>query len=145
MQRQPRRDTDIEMQVRRALHRRGLRYRVQVPLLPRRTVDIVFSRARVVVDARSCFWHACPAHSETPKSNADWWRNKRACNAQRDKQTVNALEDAGWSVIVVWAHDDVEQAADRIETLVSERSSRPHPGRRVDEDGREAAARRPRS
>jgi hypothetical protein len=43
--------TQAEIDLRRALHAKGLRYRLQVPLLtkPRRVVDIVFPRARVAV------------------------------------------------------------------------------------------------
>src|SRR5690606_2039334 len=44
-------DTEPEMVLRRRLHAMGLRYRVHMPVpgLPRRRVDIMFTRARVAV------------------------------------------------------------------------------------------------
>lgn len=118
MQRQARRDTGLEMGLRRRLHARGLRYRVQVPLLPRRTVDIVFTRRRVAIDVRACFWHACPEHGGVPKANHEWWDAKLRRNAERDQCTVRALTDAGWRVIVVWEHDDLDATTDCIEAAV---------------------------
>jgi len=121
MQRQARKNTDLESLVRRALFRRGLRYRLQVKLLPRHTADIVFTSARVVVDVRSCFWHNCPLHGSAPRTNAGWWKEKLERTSARDKQIVERLESGGWRVVVVWQHDDVEAAADAILTLVRSR------------------------
>jgi DNA mismatch endonuclease, patch repair protein len=57
-----RRDTALEMVVRRALHAQGLRYRVDYAPLPglRSRADVVFTRARVAVYLDGCFWHCCP-------------------------------------------------------------------------------------
>ncbi|MEY4373820.1 MAG: hypothetical protein RL219_2589 [Actinomycetota bacterium] len=69
MQLQPSRDTAPELALRRELHRRGLRYRVHMPILDgRRKHDIVFSGAGVVVEVLGCFWHRCPQHSTSPPS-----------------------------------------------------------------------------
>src|SRR6266498_3150944 len=89
MSRHPRRDTGVEVVVRRALHRRGLRYRVHVPVpgMPRRTIDVVFTRARVAVFLDGCFWHGCPDHGMIPRSNAEWWRNKLRRTRERDAET----------------------------------------------------------
>lgn len=114
------RDTKPEIQLRRALHRRGLRYRVQrrpVPAL-QRTADIVFGPARVAVDVRGCFWHSCPRHGNTPENNRDWWVAKFARNVERDEETLNVWQSSGWIVVVVWEHEDFEAAASRIEQLV---------------------------
>lgn len=121
MQRQRRQHTSLEVDLRRALHQRGLRYRVQVPVLHRRTADIVFTRARVIVDARSCFWHRCPKHGSIPKSNSSWWITKLERTVSRDVSTVQELCEAGWEVVVVWEHDDIEQSAELIERLVRSR------------------------
>lgn len=123
MQRQARRDTDLERSLRSALHRRGLRYRLQVQLIPRRTSDIVFPKARVVVDVRSCFWHGCSSHCTIPQSNHDWWAAKFARTVQRDRDTEDRLRAAGWTVMVVWEHDDLERAADDITSQVKQRYS----------------------
>jgi len=122
---QPRRDTAVEVNVRRELHRRGLRYRLQqriVPGAPRRSVDIVFPRARIVVDCRACWWHACPNHATLPARNRTWWASKLESNSARDADTEHRLTAAGWAVVVVWEHDDPGRAAERIADYVATRS-----------------------
>ncbi|MFN3008278.1 DNA mismatch endonuclease Vsr [Mycolicibacterium wolinskyi] len=125
MSRQPQRDTRPEMLLRRALFARGFRYRVQYrPVRDlRRRLDIVFTRARVAVDVRGCFWHACPAHGSNPTLNADRWQAKLNRNAARDADTEAILVANGWTVIVVWEHDDIPTAADCIAHVVQERLS----------------------
>ncbi|EYR61950.1 DNA mismatch repair protein, partial [Actinotalea ferrariae CF5-4] len=51
MSRQRRRDTVPELALRKALHRRGLRFRVDHPLpdLRRRRADVLFTRAHIAV------------------------------------------------------------------------------------------------
>lgn len=123
MRSQARRDTAVELALRRELWRRGLRYRVDVPVVvKRRRHDIVFTRARVVIDVRGCFWHACPQHSTLPRANRGWWEAKLAANRVRDLDTEQRLRDAGWEIVVVWEHDDPIAAADRIEALVRSRT-----------------------
>jgi DNA mismatch endonuclease, patch repair protein len=116
-------DTQPELLLRSALHRRGLRYRLHRRPLPdlRRIVDIVFSAPKVAVDVRGCFWHLCPEHRSLPQSNAAWWGAKLARNAERDRETEAALRSAGWLVIVVWEHEDPEIAAERVEACVRAR------------------------
>lgn len=125
MARTGRRDTAPETQLRRELHARGLRYRVDRPVLRelRRRPDIVFNPARVAVFVDGCFWHGCPQHATWPKHNADFWREKIETNRQRDVDTDLRFEGAGWQVVRVWEHEDVMAAADRIETLVRRRRS----------------------
>lgn len=112
--------TDAELSLRRELHARGLRYRLQVPLLtkPRRVADIVFPRTRVAVFVDGCFWHGCPEHASWPKSNAQFWRDKIEANRARDADTDRRLSASGWRVIRVWAHERAGEAADRIENVV---------------------------
>lgn len=122
MSAQRRRDTEPELNLRRELHRRGLRYRVDRPVLDRRRRhDIVFTRAKVVVEVRGCFWHACPEHATSPKANAEWWRDKLERNVERDRATELALEAAGWHLVVVWEHEQTGAAADRVASAVRAR------------------------
>jgi DNA mismatch endonuclease, patch repair protein len=120
MQSTRRRDTPKELALRRALHRRGLRYRVDASPMAgmRRRADMVFTTARVAVYVHGCFWHGCPEHATSPKSNAQWWRSKLDANRRRDEDTRRQLEDLGWRVIEVWEHEDSETAADRVMAVV---------------------------
>lgn len=123
MQQQRVRNTEPEMLLRRALTARGLRYRLHRPLLEdrRRTTDIVFVGARVAVDVRGCFWHGCPDHCRRGSANADWWEAKLATNIARDEDTERRLTEAGWLVLVVWEHEDPDDAAERIGAAVEAR------------------------
>lgn len=111
-----RRDTAPELALRRELHRRGLRYRLQtkVPGNRRRTIDVAFTRARVAVFVDGCFWHGCPQHATSPRANSDWWHWKIEGNQARDTNTTQLLGDAGWTVLRIWEHEDPVLAADRV-------------------------------
>ncbi|PLS75752.1 MAG: hypothetical protein CYG61_05455 [Actinobacteria bacterium] len=120
MQRQKRVDTAPEVTLRKALHARGLRYRVDVAPLAglRRKADVVFRPVRVAVFVDGCFWHGCPDHAKPTKSNTKWWADKIAKNKRRDAETTLALEAAGWTVVRVWEHEDPDTAASRVENVV---------------------------
>lgn len=123
MQRQTRRDTAPELALRRAVWRRGLRYRVDVAPLKgtRRRADMVFRSARVAVYVDGCFWHRCPEHATSPRANSEWWAAKLATNVRRDRDTDARLAEAGWLVIRVWEHENMIEAAARIEEAVRAR------------------------
>lgn len=126
LRRQPTRDTAPEIALRRALHARGLRYRVDRQVLPgvRRRADLVFGPARLAVFVDGCFWHSCPMHGIAPKNNADWWQAKLGRNVARDRDTDRRLQQAGWAVLRVWEHEPVQAAADRITAELALRQPR---------------------
>ena len=129
MQLQKSRDTGPELRLRRALHARGLRFRVHRQLLPglRRRADIVFGPAKVVVDVRGCYWHGCPQHYRLATSNEQYWHPKIAGNQTRDAETQELLEGMGWLVVVVWEHEPTEEAAEHVRSLVlARRHARTH-------------------
>jgi DNA mismatch endonuclease, patch repair protein len=116
MQRMPRASTGPEMLIRRELHRRGLRFRVNHPRLPGRP-DIAFTGARLAVFVDGCFWHACPDHGVLPKNNRDWWRIKLDRNVERDREKDAKLEGMDWLAVHVWEHEDPITAVDSIQQL----------------------------
>jgi DNA mismatch endonuclease, patch repair protein len=101
-----RRDTKPELAVRRMLHARGLRYRVDLAPLKgyRRRADVVFTRRRLAIFIDGCFWHGCPLHYRVPGTNAGYWQPKIARNVERDAETTLALVAAGWTVLRYWEH-----------------------------------------
>ena len=115
--------TRAEIDLRKVLYARGLRYRLQVALLkkPRRVADIVFPSARIAVFVDGCFWHGCPEHASWPKSNANFWREKIETNRSRDADTDRRLDALGWKVVRIWEHEDSSEAANRIAELVDAR------------------------
>ena len=120
MKRQARTHTRPELALRRLLHARGLRYRVglKVPGLPRRSIDIAFTRVRVAVFVDGCFWHGCPVHATWPAANAEWWAAKINKNRERDVLTTAHLVELGWEVVRVWEHESPVDAAQRVELAV---------------------------
>lgn len=122
-----RRDTPPEQAIRKRLFAKGLRYRVDYPVLttPRRRGDIVFPGIKVAVFVDGCFWHGCPVHGSWPKTNAEFWRKKIETNRARDLDTNQRLEALGWTVVRIWAHEDPDEAAERV-ALVVERRKREH-------------------
>lgn len=111
-----REDTSPELTLRRELFSRGLRYRIhyKVQGLPRRKVDIAFTKRKVVVQVDGCFWHGCPEHGVMPGRNCDWWNWKIERNRARDRDTDEKLAALGWTVIHVWEHEEVATAAERV-------------------------------
>lgn len=115
------RDTKPEMALRRALHAAGYRYRVDTKPLANlnRRADLVFTKRQVAVFVHGCYWHGCPDHYTVPKRNADFWSQKVVRNRQRDAETVTCLSEAGWDVVVVWEHEPVHEALERVTTALA--------------------------
>ena len=96
------RDTKPEMLLRRALHARGLRFRLHRRDLPGRP-DLVFSRYRTCLLVHGCFWHGhnCVLF-QWPATRQAFWADKIAGNRRRDRETLKRLLDAEWRILVVW-------------------------------------------
>ena len=125
------RDTAPEMAVRRIVHARGLRYRVDVrPVAAlNRRADLVFSRVKVAVFIDGCFWHGCRDHHTVAKTNAIYWAEKVANNRERDADTSERLRESGWLVLRFWEHQPANDIAEAIIIAVQERrTSDAHPG-----------------
>jgi DNA mismatch endonuclease (patch repair protein) len=113
MRGQRRRDTGCELALRRALHKVGLRFRLDQRPLPElnRRADLVFRSRRVAVFVDGCFWHGCSVHRDPVKTNGAWWKAKLGRNVARDADTNARLVEAGWTVVRVWEHSSPERAA----------------------------------
>lgn len=112
----PSRDSTPEVLLRRALHRRGVRFRLHRRGLPGRP-DLVLVRSRLAVFVDGCFWHACPQHGVLPKSNGEFWREKLEANVARDRRNDRELAELGWRAVRVWEHDDPECVAEELAVL----------------------------
>ena len=95
-------NTSPELIVRRLLHSLGYRFRLHVRDLPG-CPDIVLPKHRVLIFVHGCFWHMhrCRYGRVVPKTNAEFWQNKRKGNVQRDKRNRRTLR-RDWSVLTVW-------------------------------------------
>jgi DNA mismatch endonuclease, patch repair protein len=95
-------DTRPELQVRKALHALGFRYRLHAGDLPGRP-DLVFPKYGAIIEVHGCFWHKHDCHIfKWPKSRTAFWKEKINGNADRDVANAQKLADLGWRVLTVW-------------------------------------------
>ncbi|MGJ3265156.1 MAG: very short patch repair endonuclease [Salinarimonas sp.] len=96
-------DTKPELIVRRALHARGLRFRLHRRDLPG-SPDIVMPRHCKAIFVHGCFWHQHPGcrHATRPRSRQDYWEPKLDRNVARDARARDALAELGWDVLTLW-------------------------------------------
>jgi len=117
-------DTKPEIMLRKALWKRGFRYRLHYKLPGK--PDIVFVSAKVSVFVDGCFWHGCPEHSTRPKTNRVFWDKKISGNKKRDRAVNRDLKRLSWIVLRFWEHeinDDVDKVATHIERVVQRQRS----------------------
>jgi len=95
-------NTVPELRLRKALHARGLRYRLHVKGLAGKP-DLVFTKHRAVLFVHGCYWHGhdCGA-CRIPQTNTEYWVGKIARNVGRDKHSMESLSASGWRTAVVW-------------------------------------------
>lgn len=102
MSRVPSRDTEPELEVRRALHRSGYRFRVHRSDLPG-SPDIVLPRFKTAVFVHGCFWHGHDCkRARLPRTNTAYWERKISRNKARDSVAHELLRERGWRTRVIW-------------------------------------------
>ena len=111
-------DTKPEVALRSLLHGRGLRFRKDyaIRLDDGKIVhaDIAFTRKKVAVFVDGCFWHSCPEHATVPKANRDYWVAKLQENSERDVATTRRLGEAGWRVVRLWTHLQMDESGNLV-------------------------------
>ena len=116
-------NTKPEILVRKGLHARGFRFRLNNKKLPG-SPDIVLSKYGVAIMVNGCFWHGHKGcrYATKPKSNVEFWETKIARNKHRDEVTAAHLEALGWTVITIWECElrTSSQLDDRLNTLTEE-------------------------
>ena len=95
-------NTSPELNIRKALFSKGIRYRLHDRKLPG-SPDLVFPKYKAVIFIHGCFWHNhnCK-HGRLPITNRAFWENKLHGNAKRDQQIVDKLHSLGWRTRVIW-------------------------------------------
>lgn len=100
-------DTKAEVLLRKALWKKGLRYRKNYAALPGKP-DIVLTRQKIAIFVDGDFWHA-RGHQDNPgeqvATNKEFWQKKLARNVERDKEVNDELTEAGWLVLRFWETD----------------------------------------
>lgn len=100
-------DTKAEVVLRKALWKKGLRYRKNYAALPGKP-DIVLTRQKIAIFVDGDFWHA-RGHQDNPgeqvATNKAFWQKKLARNVERDREVNDELTKAGWLVLRFWEKD----------------------------------------
>ncbi len=115
------RDTKVELVVRKELHRRGYRFRVNATWLAGKP-DVVFTRFRLAIFIDGDFWHGWKFDQWSQKL-APYWREKISGNIARDLRHRALLRREGWTVMRLWEHDvnkNLERCIRRIETKLDQ-------------------------
>lgn len=115
-------DTTIELALRKALWKKGIRYRKNYKELVGKP-DIVITKYRIVVFCDSDFWHGYDWDNRKSriKSNQEYWIPKIERNMKRDKEVTAVLVEQGWIVLRFWEHSirkNLESCLDDIEEAV---------------------------
>lgn len=118
------RNTKPEVAVRKLLHASGFRFRLHRKDLPGRP-DIVLPRYKTAVFVHGCFWHqheGCKLASK-PSSRQEYWKAKFDRNAERDNNSLRALTELGWQVVVIWeceVRKNADEVVQRLAKLLSD-------------------------
>ncbi len=115
------RDTKVELAVRKELHRRGYRFRVNAAWLAGKP-DVVFTKIRLAIFIDGDFWHGWKFDQWSHKL-APYWREKISGNKARDLRRTASLRREGWTVMRIWEHDvkkSLERCTERIAAKVDQ-------------------------
>ena len=110
-------NSKIEVLLRKALWKKGFRYRLNSPRYFG-TPDIVLKKYRTVIFVDSCFWHGCARHFRLPAVRVAFWRDKIQANRARDRKVTLAYRRRGWTIFRFWEHDikrDINKLVERLE------------------------------
>ena len=96
-------DTKIEILLRKALWKKGYRYRKNYNKLIGKP-DIVLLKYKIVIFCDSEFWHGkdWEVKKHNIKTNSEFWINKIEGNIKRDQVVNQKLQDEGWTVLRFW-------------------------------------------
>mgnify|MGYP003203708692 FL=1 len=115
-------DTKIELILRRALWKKGYRYRKNYGRIPG-SPDIVLTKYKIAIFCDGEFFHGKDwevLKSRLEKSNnSEFWINKISRNREHDDEINKRLLFEGWTVIRFWG-DDIKKHTDECVKVVEE-------------------------
>ena len=101
-------NTSIEVILRKALWKKGYRYRKNYKGLPGNP-DIVLTKYKIAIFCDGEFFHGKDWEVLKPRleksNNSEYWINKISRNCERDDEINKKLLFEGWTVIRFWGKD----------------------------------------
>ena len=108
------------MTLRKALWRKGFRYRKNDKKLPGKP-DIVLTKHRIVIFCDSEFFHGKDWEVLKTRlrkgNNSEYWISKISKNMQRDDLINKKLTHMGWTVIRFWGKDIIRNTDECIKVI----------------------------
>ena len=101
-------DTEIELILRKALWREGIRYRKNYDKLPGKP-DIAITKYKIAIFCDGDFFHGKDWNHLQKKlknsNNSEYWIKKIQRNINRDYEVDQAIRAKGWLVLRFWGKD----------------------------------------
>ena len=95
-------NTKPELLMRKMLHRRGFRFRLNVKTLPGKP-DIVLPKHNAIIFVHGCFWHGHGCRLfKWPSTRREFWQEKIRKNIRNDQKSNSSLLAMGWRIAVIW-------------------------------------------
>lgn len=113
-------NTKIEVILRKALWKKGFRYRKNDIRLPGKP-DIVMPKYKIVIFCDSEFFHG--KDWDTLKirlknsNNAEYWIKKISRNRERDDEINKRLSFEGWTVLRFWGEDIIKHTDECVKVV----------------------------
>lgn len=119
-------NTRPELLVRKALFKKGYRYRLHAKGIPGKP-DLVFPKYRAAILVHGCFWHLHDCHLfKWPSTRPEFWKNKLYGNRERDARKQAEIADLGWRTLIIWecalkgkTRLDLDIITNRVETFLN--------------------------
>ena len=113
-------DTPIEIALRKALWKKGYRYRKNFKHLPGKP-DIAITKYKIAIFCDGEFFHGKDWEVKKPKlmnsKNSDYWISKIERNMERDYENEQKLLFMGWTVIRFWGREILKNTDDCIKVI----------------------------
>lgn len=113
-------DTSIEVTLRKALWKKGYRYRKNYKKLPGRP-DIALTKYKIAIFCDGEFFHGKDWEVLKPKlekgKNPNYWIPKIERNMERDQEKDKALLFAGWTVVHFWGKEILKNTDECVKVI----------------------------
>ncbi len=113
-------DTSIEVALRKALWKKGYRYRKNYKVLPG-SPDIAITKYKIAIFCDSEFFHGRDWDVLKPKlekgKNSGYWVSKIQRNIERDEEKDKKLRFEQWTVIHFWGKDILRSTDECIKVI----------------------------
>lgn len=111
-------NTDIEIRLRKALWKKGVRYRLNNTDIIGKP-DISIKKYKIAIFCDSEFWHGKDWERKKfeIKTRRKFWWNKIEKNIKRDKDVNETLKKNGWTVLRFWGKEiktDLQYCVDKV-------------------------------